>query len=282
MFCGLLITPVHITADAGLHDIDEYVQAQLLLAALNITTHVLHEGGSFIAKIFRGRDISLLYSQLRVFFKRVTCSKPKSSRNSSLEAFVVCQDYCPPPGYKPVMGTPLLDHRYGLTCNAPFRALPNLLTLPSLTVTVIIAPFSPFLCSYDEANPMTGVNKVIVPFVACGDLSGLDSDQSYALSATAAGDLEGVFKDSSASLSAIPQHPADAAAQRTGLEYQYLEPVAKPTNPPYKSYLAMKKAAVTTVNIIPHKGVQEEGSSSMGGGGGGGGSGAEESQDVDM
>ena len=25
----------------GLHDIDEYVQAQLLLAALNITTHVL-------------------------------------------------------------------------------------------------------------------------------------------------------------------------------------------------------------------------------------------------
>ena len=27
----------------GLHDIDEYVQAQLLLAALNITTHVLRE-----------------------------------------------------------------------------------------------------------------------------------------------------------------------------------------------------------------------------------------------
>ena len=27
----------------GLHDIDEYVQAQLLLAALNITTHVLRQ-----------------------------------------------------------------------------------------------------------------------------------------------------------------------------------------------------------------------------------------------
>ena len=27
----------------GLHDIDEYVQAQLLLAALNITTHVLRK-----------------------------------------------------------------------------------------------------------------------------------------------------------------------------------------------------------------------------------------------
>ena len=31
----------------GLHDIDEYVQAQLLLAALNITTHVLREATGF-------------------------------------------------------------------------------------------------------------------------------------------------------------------------------------------------------------------------------------------
>ncbi len=38
---------------AGLHDIDEYVQSQLLLAALNITTHVLKPGGTFVAKIFR-------------------------------------------------------------------------------------------------------------------------------------------------------------------------------------------------------------------------------------
>ena len=37
----------------GLHDIDEYIQAQLLLAALNITTHVLRQGGTFVAKIFR-------------------------------------------------------------------------------------------------------------------------------------------------------------------------------------------------------------------------------------
>lgn len=29
----------------GLHDVDEYIQAQLLLAAANITTHVLEEGG---------------------------------------------------------------------------------------------------------------------------------------------------------------------------------------------------------------------------------------------
>lgn len=55
----------------GLHDLDEYMQAQLLLAALNITTNTLREGGTFVAKIFRGKDVSLLYSQLRCFFEEV-------------------------------------------------------------------------------------------------------------------------------------------------------------------------------------------------------------------
>ncbi|TTK94553.1 tRNA (cytidine(32)/guanosine(34)-2'-O)-methyltransferase [Bagarius yarrelli] len=68
----------------GLHDVDEYIQAQLLLAALNITTHVLKPGGNFVAKIFRGKDVTLLYSQLKIFFSTVTCSKPRSSRNSSI------------------------------------------------------------------------------------------------------------------------------------------------------------------------------------------------------
>eukprot|EP00729_Bicosta_minor_P019233 gene19233-23686_t len=115
----------------GLHDIDEYLQAQLLLAALNITTHVLKPGGTFVAKIFRGKDVSLLYSQLKIFFPRVTCAKPRSSRNSSIEAFVVCQDYNPPPGYIPTMSNPLLDHKY----NTSF-------------------------------NTLTGINRVIVPFLA--------------------------------------------------------------------------------------------------------------------
>ena len=52
---------------------------------------MLREGGTFVAKIFRGRDVTLLYAQMRVFFRRVTIAKPKSSRNSSIEAFVVCQ-----------------------------------------------------------------------------------------------------------------------------------------------------------------------------------------------
>ena len=50
-------------AVTGLHDMDEFVQAQLILAALTIVTHVLRPGGTFVAKVFRGKEVSLLYSQ---------------------------------------------------------------------------------------------------------------------------------------------------------------------------------------------------------------------------
>ena len=39
----------------GLHDLDQQVQLQLILAALAVVTAVLRPGGSFVAKIFRGR-----------------------------------------------------------------------------------------------------------------------------------------------------------------------------------------------------------------------------------
>ena len=68
----------------GLHDLDEYVQAQLILAALVIVSATLKKGGKFVAKVFRGRDIGMLYSQLKVLFGDVTVVKPKSSRNSSI------------------------------------------------------------------------------------------------------------------------------------------------------------------------------------------------------
>jgi len=84
---NIVYTPLKFSV-TGLHDIDEYIQAQLLLAALNITTHVLKDGGVFVAKIFRGRDITLLYSQLRIFFPKVTVAKPMSSRNSSIGMIV--------------------------------------------------------------------------------------------------------------------------------------------------------------------------------------------------
>ncbi|KAJ2162703.1 tRNA (uridine-2'-O-)-methyltransferase trm7 [Coemansia sp. RSA 552] len=129
----------------GLHDLDEYIQAQLILAALNITTHVLRPGGTFVAKIFRGKDVTLLYAQLKTFFRTVHVAKPRSSRNSSIEAFVVCMDYNPPSDYVPNMANPLMD------------------------------------VPYDSANPIVGSNRCIVPFVSCGDLRGFDADMTYPL-----------------------------------------------------------------------------------------------------
>lgn len=130
----------------GLHDIDEYIQSQLLLAALSITTHVLMPGGNFVAKIFRGKDTSLLYSQLRIFFDKVSIAKPASSRNSSIEAFVVCQNYRCPEGYVPQMINPMVDD-----------------------VQVI------------QNATDSEINKTLIPFVVCGDLRGFDSDMSYSL-----------------------------------------------------------------------------------------------------
>lgn len=38
----------------GFHDMDQYIQSQLLVAALNIATKMLKKGGNFVAKIFKG------------------------------------------------------------------------------------------------------------------------------------------------------------------------------------------------------------------------------------
>ncbi|XP_046989763.1 putative tRNA (cytidine(32)/guanosine(34)-2'-O)-methyltransferase isoform X1 [Schistocerca americana] len=119
----------------GLHDLDEYVQSQLLLAAFNITSHVLKPGGTFLAKVFRGNDIDLVYSQMKIFFPSVVVVKPSSSRNSSIEAYILCRNYTPPEGYKPTMLNPLLTQT-----DCDFRSL-------------------------------TEVNRAIVPFLSCGDLN---------------------------------------------------------------------------------------------------------------
>ena len=55
----------------GFHDMDQYIQSQLLVAALNITVKVLKKGGNFVAKIFKGSELSFLYSQFKLYFREI-------------------------------------------------------------------------------------------------------------------------------------------------------------------------------------------------------------------
>jgi tRNA (cytidine32/guanosine34-2'-O)-methyltransferase len=73
----------------GFHEIDQYMQAQLLQAALSITAKMLSEGGTFVAKFFKMEDLSYLHQMMKQIFKDVYVVKPESSRGSSAESFVV-------------------------------------------------------------------------------------------------------------------------------------------------------------------------------------------------
>ncbi|KAF8044739.1 hypothetical protein N665_7134s0001, partial [Sinapis alba] len=129
---------------------------------------------------------------LKLFFPTVTFAKPKSSRNSSIEAFAVCENYSPPKGFNP------RDlHRLLEKVGSPSGG-------------------SDLDCS---SGWLEGPNKVYIPFLACGDLSGYDSDRSYPL-------------------------PKEA----DGSSYRSLDPVQPPIAPPYKRAIELKKASAQSFN----------------------------------
>jgi tRNA (cytidine32/guanosine34-2'-O)-methyltransferase len=152
----------------GLHDVDEFLQGQLLLCAMMIATHVLEPGGTFVAKIFRGRNVDFLYEQLCHLFHRVSVAKPSSSRNSSLESFVVCEAF----KGDPYLNMPLDVGGYLSVTQLRVESSD---TTTSTTDSVVKG-------KYDY----TGISRQEVAFIACGDLSGwvpegveIDADMSY-------------------------------------------------------------------------------------------------------
>ena len=199
----------------GLHDLDIYIQSQLLYSALNLTLGVLRRGGKFVAKIFRGRDVDLIYAQLRTVFERVTVAKPRSSRASSLEAFVVCEGFIPPATSlgadalkNPLFGGAAVPKRVSEDGNIAHEVDENDSSRSSsywkkesggAAVSLPAAVPSPVQYAPE--------NRWIAPFIACGDLSAWDSDASYALP---------------------PGHVS-------------LDPVQPPTAPPYKRALELRK-----------------------------------------
>ncbi|KAK8217455.1 tRNA (uridine-2'-O-)-methyltransferase trm7 [Zalaria obscura] len=158
----------------GLHDLDIYVQSQLIWAALNLALCVLKPGGSFVAKIFRGKDVDLLYAQLKIVFERVRVAKPRSSRASSVEAFVVCTGFNPPQGFKASLDNPLgagtrLERSPSMKTE---RTQPYRVTRPDGIIELELGSEDE-----DEGEDI----RWIAPFLACGDLSAYDADASYHL-----------------------------------------------------------------------------------------------------
>ena len=187
----------------GLHDLDIYVQAQLLFAALNLSLRVLKPGGKFVAKIFRGKDVDLIYAQLRCFFTTVHCAKPRSSRASSLEAFVVCEGFNMPKGYqidpeRPVGLGAQLPNRDEATKKEDVKDFTHRQRRTVREDGVTVLEFE----SEEEDD-----NRWIAPFVACGDLSAFDADATYHL-------------------------PKDRVS---------LNPIQPPTAPPYKRALELRR-----------------------------------------
>ncbi|TWU75082.1 hypothetical protein ED733_006818 [Metarhizium rileyi] len=212
----------------GLHDLDIYVQSRLLFAALNLALCVLKPGGKFVAKIFRGRNVDVLYAQLRIFFERVVVAKPRSSRASSMEAFIVCLGFRPPLGFRPSLEEPLgvgerldsmvKEREMQLPVVAP-AAMQNTRTgawdcAPGMAIGMGARGSAiTELRVYDETGDVQGSGsgrstRWIAPFIACGDLSAFDSDASYLL-------------------------PED---------YVSLDPVQPPIAPPYKRAIELRAA----------------------------------------
>lgn len=160
-------------------------------------------GGKFVAKIFRGKNVDVLYAQLKIFFEKVVVAKPRSSRASSVEAFIVCVDFRPPEGFRASLEEPLgvggrLEGmlRERQTATQDGHAGAGDAGVVEMEV-------------YDEVpEDKERSTRWIAPFIACGDLSAFDSDASYQL-------------------------PED---------YVSLDPVQPPIAPPYKRAIEMRAA----------------------------------------
>jgi len=192
----------------GLHDLDEYVQGSLLFSALNLAVCMLRPGGNFVAKIFRGRDVDVLFAQLRCLFERVTCAKPRSSRGSSIEAFVVCEGYAPPVGFEPSLEKPL-----GYAAGVRGAGISEGMERGVQADVVVDGVEVVEVRGVGEEEVWGGEVRWVAPFVACGDLSAFDSDATYRL----------------------PEVDED------GRKRESKDPVQPPTAPPYKRAVELRK-----------------------------------------
>ena len=93
----------------GLIDVDMYMQVELIIFALVIVMKLLKKGGTFVAKMFKvgaADDVKEIirdnlyavksdfyYEKVKILFNNVFYFKPSSSRASSHETYLICENF---------------------------------------------------------------------------------------------------------------------------------------------------------------------------------------------
>ena len=93
----------------GLIDVDMYMQVELIIFALVIAMKLLKKGGIFVAKMFKVGAVDdtkeiirdnlyavksdFYYEKVKILFDNVFYFKPSSSRASSHETYLICENF---------------------------------------------------------------------------------------------------------------------------------------------------------------------------------------------
>lgn len=81
---------------SGIRSLDQARSEALFERALEIATLVLSPGGNFVGKLFQGPDFKKLTEQVRARFETAKTAKPASSRQISIEQYVIGKGFKKP------------------------------------------------------------------------------------------------------------------------------------------------------------------------------------------
>ena len=172
-------------------------------------------------------------SQLRIFFPDVYIAKPSSSRTSSVEAFVVARGFVLPEGFE-------RGHLQRITTDNYSSALMAASECGggggggALCASVdgrdrgCCDPAAAAAAATTESAELSAeLARLILPFVACGDLSGYDADITCMLEAA------GEPPDGMREPAQTPMSPTTAP------------------HPVYRAYLEAQRATTATTDLAP-------------------------------
>jgi len=86
---------------SGIRHLDQARSEALFERALEIATLVLAPGGNFVGKLFQGPDFKKLIDAVRAHFEVGKTAKPASSRQISIEQYVIGKGFMPSKGARP-------------------------------------------------------------------------------------------------------------------------------------------------------------------------------------